>query len=121
MIATFGARTLQIAIPSERVHERMAIHAVAMAGAMLVAARLGTGGVPSTYIAWYCVLFVGFQLVLVPALAARRNARRRFDDWVRLQVEQEMIRLDLQSYDRQLKRLLAIAKEARGDGDRYHE
>jgi hypothetical protein len=119
MIETVGAQTLRVAFGPERAHARLALHAFAMATGMLIAARMGTEGLPLTYVAWYCVTFVAFHVVLVPVLAAWWTAQRSFEGWIRSLVEQELIRFDLQTYDKQLKRLLATTKEARRDGDRH--
>ena len=70
------------------------------------AVRMGWGGPMWAGMLWYFGSFVGFHVVLAPFMAMWYMATDRFERWVRSIVEDELMRWDLKSYDRQLKRLL---------------
>ena len=55
--------------------------------------------------AWYFAAFVGFHVILAPFMALWFVAKDRVERWVRGIVEEELIRFDLKSYERQLQRV----------------
>ena len=116
MIETIGARTIRVAFVPHHMHARMAMHSAAMVIGALLAVRLGTGGLWWTYVTWYVAAFVGFHVALIPLLATWFTAQIRFERWIQSLVERELIRFDLQNYDRQLKRVLASTKQPPDDG-----
>ena len=116
MIETIGARTIRVAFVPQHMHARMGLHSAAMITGALLAVRLGTGGLWWTYVGWYLAAFVGFHVALIPLLATWFTAQIRFERWVQSLVEQELIRFDLQAYDRQLKRVLTANRQPPDDG-----
>ena len=105
MVERSGARGLRIVFVPRHVHARIALHSVATAAGVVVAVRMGGGNPWWTSVAWYCGSFVGAHVVMVPFMAAWLMAKDRAEKWVRGLVEEELIRFDLQTYERQLKRV----------------
>jgi hypothetical protein len=79
------------------------------------AVRMGWGGPMWVSAAWYFGSFVGFHVVLAPFMAAWFMATDRISRWVRGIVEEEMIRIDLKSYERQLQRVFPTRKKPPDD------
>ena len=86
------------------VHARVALHSVATVVGASVALRM-SGGSWVTGIAWYCGSFVGAHVLMAPFMIAWYMATDRIKRWIRGVVEEELIRFDLQTYERQLKRV----------------
>ncbi len=66
---------------------------------------MGVGGPWWIGVAWYFGSFVGFHAAMVPFMAAWYMLSDRVELWIRGIVEEELIRFDLKTYDRQLKRV----------------
>jgi hypothetical protein len=109
-----GVKQLHVVFVPRHVHARMAIHSMATVTGAVVAVRMGWGGAPVwADLAWYCGGFVGFHIVLAPFMAAWFMVLDRIERWVRSIVEEELIRFDMRSYERQLQRVFpALAKRA---------
>jgi hypothetical protein len=90
----------------------MAIHSLATVTSTFVAIRMTTIG-PLWWegILWYFGSFVGLHVVMVPFMTAWHAAKSHFDRRVRTIVEEELIRFDLQSYQRQLERVFPPKRE----------
>jgi len=115
MVERTGLRTIRIAFVPKHMNARMALHSAATATGAVCAVRLGYGGPWWGYVAWYFGSFVGFHFVLVPFLAFWLMMQMRIERWVQGLVEQELIRFDLQTYERQLERVFPAAAEAPHD------
>jgi hypothetical protein len=81
----------------------------------VVAVRMGWGGPLWADVAWYFGGFVGFHFVLAPFMAMWYMMTDRVERWVRGIVEEELIRFDLKSYERQLKRVFPGSKRSDDD------
>ena len=100
-----GSKGLQIVFVPRHLHARIAIHSMATVTGAVFAVRMGWGAPLWAGVAWYFGSFVGFHVVLAPFMAMWYMATDRIERWVRGIVEDEMIRWDLKSYDRQLQRV----------------
>jgi hypothetical protein len=105
MVERNGVKGLRIVFVPRHVHARTALHSVATVASLFVAFRMGSGSPWWTGVAWYCGSFVGVHAVMVPFMAAWYMASDRVERWIRGIVEEELIRFDLQTYERQLKRV----------------
>lgn len=101
-----GAATLRVILYPGSMHSRMAVHSLATVTSTFVAVRMTTVG-PLWWegIFWYFGSFVGLHVVMVPFMTAWHAAKQRLDRRVRAIVEEELIRFDLQTYERQLGRV----------------
>jgi hypothetical protein len=100
-----GSKGLQIVFVPRHLHARIAIHSMATVTGAVFAVRMGWGGPLWAGVAWYFGSFVGFHVVLCPFMAMYYMASDRIERWVRGIVEEELIRFDLRSYERQLQRV----------------
>ena len=110
---TLGQKMRIVFVP-RHMHARMAIHSLATATGAAVAFRME----PATWwigLGWYAAAFVGAHAVMMPFMAAWYWARNRVERWVRSLVEEELIRFDLQTYERQLHRVFPARKNASDD------
>ena len=96
-------------------HSRIALHSVFTATSAVVALRMGSGSPWWTGVAWYFGSFVGAHVVMVPFLTAWYATAGRIERWIRSIVEEELIRFDLQNYERQLQRVFPKRDEPPDD------
>lgn len=97
-------KKMRIVFVPRHMHARMALHSLATATGAAVAFRME----PATWwicLGWYAAAFLGAHAVMVPVMAAWYWARNAVERWVRALVEEELIRFDLQTYERQLQRV----------------
>lgn len=101
-----GVATLRIVLYPGSMHSRMAVHSLATVTSTFVAVRMTTVG-PLWWegILWYFGSFVGLHVVMVPLMTAWHAVKAGFERRVRAIVEEELIRFDLQTYERQLERV----------------
>ena len=107
MVENSGVRGFRVVFVPRHVHARVALHSLATATGAIAAVRMGAGNPWWAWLAWYAACFIGAHVVMVPFMAAWYMATDRIARWVRGLVEEELIRFDLQTYDRQLKRVLS--------------
>jgi hypothetical protein len=84
---------------------RAAVHTIATIASLSLAFRMAFGGPIWAAIAWYFGAFVGVHVVMVPIMTAWHAMLERFDRRVRSVVEEELIRFDMHTYQRQLQRV----------------
>ena len=108
-----GVTRIRIVFVPRAMHARIAMHSFATATSAVVAARMGTlGNSWLTGIAWYFGSFVGIHVVFASFLAAWFVACDRADRWVRGIIEEELIRFDLRTYERQMHRVFPALSKA---------
>jgi hypothetical protein len=66
---------------------------------------MGLGGGWLMFVAGYFLAFVGFHVVMVPVMTGWHFMSTRVERWVRSIIEEEMIKVDLQDYQRQFRRV----------------
>lgn len=99
------SKGLRIVFVPRHVHARVAMHSLATVTSVAVAVRM-TGTAPWwTGIFWYFGSFIGVHVVMMPFMAMWYMATDRVERWIRGIVEEELIRFDLHTYERQLKRV----------------
>ena len=111
MLERTGERKLRFVFVPRHVHARVAMHSLATVASGTVAVRMAFGGPWWIGVAWYFGSFLAIHAAMVPVLAMWYMVCDRYEGWIRGIVEQELIRFDLQSYDRQLKRVLPEGRE----------
>ena len=105
MVQKYGEGAFRIVFTPRHLHARVALHSVATASGAAAALRMGAGGPWWLVAAWYCGLFVGAHAVMVPFMALWYMGKDRVERWIRGVVEEELIRFDLQTCERQLERV----------------
>ena len=112
-----GVKQLHVVFMPRHVHARVAIHSIATVTGAAVAVRMGWGGAPIwADVAWYCGGFIGFHIVLAPFMAAWYLMTKRMEDWVRSIVQEELMRFEMKSYERQLQRFIPALGKRTDDG-----
>ena len=91
------------------------MQSVATATSAVVAVRMGIGSSWLAGIAWYFGSFVGLHVMFASGLAAWYLACDRAERWVRAIIEEELIRFDLRSCERQIQRILPTLKKPPDD------
>lgn len=111
-----GVKRRRIVITPRHVHSRVALHSLATATSAVIALRMGSGN-PWSGLAWYCGSFVGFHAVMVPFMATWYMLTDRVERWIRGIIEEELVRFDLKTYDRQLRRVFPVVPKPPGGED----
>jgi hypothetical protein len=75
---------------------------------------MGLGGGWLMFFPGYLIAFLGFHVAMVPIMTGWELVSGRLERWVRSIIEEEMIRVDLQNYERQLRRVFPGRNEPPG-------
>jgi hypothetical protein len=86
-------------------HTRVTVHTLATATGALVVFRAWSGD-PLAALAWYAGGFIGFHVAMFPFCSLWMVTVGGMQRWVKNIVEEELIRYDMVTYDKQLQRLL---------------
>lgn len=97
--------------------KRTVVHGIATIAGILAAVRFAPQHAPLGAVAWYALVFFGAHAAMVPIVSVYFMLRDRADRFVRSIVEEELIRFDLRTYQRQLSRVFPSLKPP-GDQDR---
>lgn len=87
---------------------RMAMHSFATAAGVAGAIRMDAAHSLLLGIAWYAGFFFCAHVAVVPFTTAFYMLRARVERWVRGIIEEELIRFDLRTYQRQLHRVFPM-------------
>jgi len=100
-----GALPLRIIIYPRTNVTRAIVNVLATLAAVGIVVKLGLGSAWWVILAWYLATFVGFHVLMVPLLTLCHEISKRFDRYLRSIIEEELIRFDLQNYEKQLRRV----------------
>jgi hypothetical protein len=104
LLSVARAGLISVFLP-KGMHTRVAMHSLATVSGVAVAVRTWTGD-PVTALMWYAGGFVGFHVLMFPFCSLWMVMVGGMQRWVKGIVEEELIRYDLQTYDKQLHRIL---------------
>jgi hypothetical protein len=116
-VIKIGVKRLHVVFMPRHVHARITIHSMATVTGAVMAVRMGWGAPLWADVAWYCGGFLGFHAALAPVMAAWFMLLDRAERWVRSIVEEELLRFDMRSYERQLQRVLPALGKRKNDDE----